>query len=275
MSTILQISTIFVDARCLQGINYSERGIGRHAQSLLRNIPSRSNSRIVGIIDPEYPSLASSISSLFDSILPSAYAASVDSKAVNPANCYLSLSPMNHDPLAHARLLSTKELLKVSIIFDFIPWRNPDRHLPQTADRIAYVTALRWLTRYDLFAPISQSVGKDLQSIVNVDSANVNVTGCPVDVAFESLRHPKRKGPKHILVIAGGDPRKNPEVVVRAHARTRLIQEQRISLVITGSYGNEEIGWFRELARSVLLVEPMLTPSTSARHFMWTGIRRF
>jgi len=30
-----------------------------------------------------------------------------------------------------------------------------------------------------------------------------------------------------------------------------------------------------EGTRSVLLVEPMLTPSTSARHFMWTGIRRF
>ena len=251
MTSSRHCSTIFLDVRCLQDVSFSERGIGRHAQAILRHVPNRQDLRLIGLIDPDLPALSISVGRLFDDLLPSAYAAAADSEANYAANCYVALSPMTHDPLAHARLLASPDLLKAAVVHDFIPWRNPERYLADVADKLAYVTALRWLARADLFAPNSHTTARGLQALIEVDPDNVNVTGCAVDSAFEALCHlQSRPSSVHILVIGGSDPRKNPEVAIKAHARSRVLQEKNLTLVITGVYGGEELHQFRELIRS-------------------------
>jgi|GEM_PF-4812823 len=55
-----------------------------------------------------------------------------------------------------------------------------------------------------------------------------------------------------------------------AGARENGLDQQTL-----GTYADSQAGEQITTARSVLLVEPMLTPSTSARHFLLAGLCRF
>ena len=85
------------------------------------------------------------------------------------------------------------------------------------------------------------------------------VTGCAIDPRFENTQ-PKSLG--NVLVIGGGDARKNPEVVIEAHARSGAMQAGAgVKLVIGGNYGPDQARSFHELyvrhgGRSDLIVIP-------------------
>jgi glycosyltransferase involved in cell wall biosynthesis len=77
------------------------------------------------------------------------------------------------------------------------------------------------------------------------------LTGASLDPRFETIA--QTRSPSHLthfLVVGGGDPRKNPEVVIRAHARSETLRRQRIPLVIAGSYGPQDEASFQTLASS-------------------------
>jgi glycosyltransferase involved in cell wall biosynthesis len=236
--------TAILDLRCLQDPDYARRGVGRHALALVREAPA--GLRLEGIIDPDLPPLIEEARALLAAVHPNAYAAS---RRGQPA-CFVSLSPMTHDPLFAARLLADDRITRVAVVYDFIPHREPDRYLPGPAQRLGYALCLRWLARCDLFAPISVSAADDLVQLLNVPRDAVVITGAPVDASFARAQQVRAGRPaRHVLVVGGGDPRKNPEVVIRAHARCRLMQEgEGIPLVIVGNYGNEGAAAFRELA---------------------------
>ena len=232
--------SVVLDLRCLQDPGYATRGVGRHALALLRHAPSQL--RLVGLVDETLPPLLPGARAAVGEIHGNAYAAA---QAGAPA-AFVMLSPMTHDPIFAARLLSNQTLLRAAVVYDFIPYRWPDRYLPGPTERLAYAITLRWLARCDLFAPISQSSADDLVTLTGARPSAIAVTGAPLDPMFEQMRH---AAARHLLVVGGGDARKNPEMVIRAHARSRLLQEGAgIPLVVAGNYSQQDMATFRAIA---------------------------
>ena len=96
---------VAVDVRCLQDPAYAERGVGRHALALLEGVPDSVS--LIGIADLNLPPVIARAAALLDRICPTAYAAEMSSKSAGrPLAAFVSLSPMTHDPMVTARLVS-------------------------------------------------------------------------------------------------------------------------------------------------------------------------
>ncbi|HQT74578.1 MAG TPA: glycosyltransferase [Acidiphilium sp.] len=241
---------IVLDLRCLQDPNYASRGIGRHALGLLRHAPPEF--RLVGLVDETLPPVSHEVREMLDAVYSDAYAASRAGSPSQPPACVVMLSPMTHDPLPVARLLSDPAILKAALVYDFIPYRWPDIYLSDQATRLNYTVALRWLARCDVFVAISRSSAADLSALLRVPEDAVAVSGCPLDPAFETTgASPHKQSRRHLLVVGGGDARKNPEVVIRAHATSPFLQQgSGIPLVIAGNYSEADADSFRTIAEA-------------------------
>ena len=230
-----------IDVRCLQDPAYAERGIGRHARALLEHarhyLPGM---RLVGLADPARPALPPSVRALIDDTRGSAYTG-----ALTQPCCHVQLSPMTHDPLFVARLLHHPSIPSATVVYDFIPFDQPGHYLAKPATRIDYDIALRWLARHQLFLPISADAAGRLHALLGVSGNRVVTTGAPLTRAFEDIPPGERR---HVLVVGGADPRKNPEIAVRAHAMSCAMQSAGIPIVITGDYGADWLANQRAVA---------------------------
>ncbi len=228
---------VIVDVRCLQDPNFADRGIGRHAAALIegaRESPTLARgARLIALHDQALPPIAANWRRLFDDHVSTAYATTLSVRPV----WFVELSPMTHDPLFVARLLNRAAPLTAAVVYDFIPFDDPGRYLADARSRIDHHVALAWLARYELLAPISQASADRLRELVSIPSRDVVVTGAPLAPIFEaSAGRPKMAARAHVLVAGGGDPRKNVECAVRAHAACAALQTNAVPLVITGSY---------------------------------------
>jgi len=232
--------TIVADVRCLQDPSYARRGVGRHTLALLQGAPQQIE--LIALCDPALPPLIHEASVLFPKV-------ALNAAAVPPLHCFVELSPMTHDPLFVAKLLQAHGCLRAAVVYDFIPLRRPEFYLANRVPRLEYRLCLHWLSRYDLFLPISQAAAVDLKETLRIERNRIHVTGAPVAPVFASLDNTARKrSPRHLLVVAGPDPRKNPELAIRAHALSRRLQQERVPLVISGNYSLEILGHFRSIA---------------------------
>lgn len=264
--------SVVLDLRCLQDPNYVGRGVGRHVLALLRNAPP--SCRLVGLVDPALPHLAPEARDAVELAHINAYAASVAGTPRSPPACFVMLSPMTHDSIFTARLLTDPNVLKAAVVHDFIPHRLADQYLPGPADRLGYAIAMRWLARCDLFLPNSRSSATDLMSLLKVPESAIVVTGCSFDPAFETLGPlAANRQQRHVLVAGGGDPRKNPEVAIRAHARSQAMQDGAgVPLVVIGSYLEADAKKFRAIAaasggRAALVKVPGHLPDAALLEF--------
>ena len=146
---------------------------------------------------------------------------------------FVELSPMTHDPLFVGRLLHGRAAIKAAVVYDFIPLDAPGQYLRDAGQRLDYETRLRWLRRYDVYLPISEATAARLQALLGTAPAALAVTGAPLDPAFAERPQLRAGNGRHVLVI-GGEVRKNPVCAVRAHARSRLMQERGVPLIIAG-----------------------------------------
>jgi len=231
-STLLDV--IF-DVRCLQDPDYARRGIGRHALALLRGARDErrlAGARFVGLADPHLPDLMPEAEALLDHARTTAYTG-----ALTRCTLFVQLSPMTHDPLFVARLLHGQAPVKAAVVYDFIPLDAPERYLGDAGHRLDYETRLRWLRRYDLFLPISEATAARTRALLGVRAEATAVTGAPLDPAFAERPGIRPRSSmdraRHVLVV-GGEPRKNPDCAVRAHARSRAMQERGVPLIILG-----------------------------------------
>lgn len=235
-----------VDVRCLQDRNYAGRGIGRHTLNLLRDAPPRGGSRLVGLVDPALPPLDPAVAALFDAVCPNPHYSACRGLAG-----LISASPMTHDPIFAAELATDPELLKAAVIYDFIPFDAKARYLAAPAERLAYHACLRWLAGHDLFAPISEASAARLTALLGTPAERIAVTGAALDPVFEPQAGPRPERwapPAHVLVVGGGDSRKNVECAVRAHAMVAAYQQEWTLLIITGQYDAATLRGFRDLA---------------------------
>ena len=225
-----------VDLRCLQDVNYRDRGIGRLVGNLLRSARkflSRPDAfNIIGLIDDNLPPLEERFSSFVDEVRPVGYIG-----GLGRGDWFVEMSPMTHDPLFVARITDTKDIFKASIVYDFIPMLMPDKYLPTPVSRINYNLGLFWLGCYDHFFPISQYAARELTRILGIDASRISVTAPPIeDAFFHAGREAQPASADYVLVAGGGDVRKNVEIGLRAHAKSSAAQAKRTRLVVTGNY---------------------------------------
>ena len=220
--------TFVIDVRCLQDRQFYERGIGNHARSLLRHAPPG----WVGVFDPALPELPEEITRMAAGLSPQAY--------IPGAKVFLNPSPFSPDQNFCARLLTDERVMKAACVYDFIPYDEPARYLQETVARLEYYSALAWLRRYDLFLPISVPTDARLRELFGAVESVVTGVGLPpfLDV-LPSAR------PRHILMVGGDDARKNPEVLLRAHAGSAILRD--VPLVVTGAYAPEAAAKIRSV----------------------------
>lgn len=228
---------IVFDMRCLQDPSYKDRGVGKLSANLVRNVHNsceKIGTSTLGLIDPGLPPLEDRFLRLVDRVQSNAYLG-----AKGRSTVFLELSPMTHDPLFLGRIVNDPDILKLAIVYDFIPLMKPERYLPTPSNRLDYHTQLIWLSRYDHFFPISQYTSDELRRLLNVDPTRITRTGAPIDSAFERIGTSGRRtrfSERYVLACGGAEPRKNIECPILAHARSREMQDARIQLVVTGNY---------------------------------------
>ncbi|BCG81541.1 hypothetical protein MesoLj113b_50830 [Mesorhizobium sp. 113-3-3] len=152
---------------------------------------------------------------------------------------FFELSPMTHDPFFLGRIVNDPDILKLAIVYDFIPLMKPERYLPTASNRLDYHTQLIWLSRYDHFFPISQHTSDELRRLLGVNPLRITKTGAPIDSAFERAGTSRRQEAffgRYVLACGGAEPRKNVECPILAHAGSSVMQEAGIRLVVTGNY---------------------------------------
>lgn len=221
------------DARCLQDPAFARRGVGRHAAALLAARPD--GMRVIGLVDPRLPELAPEVARQFDDLATNAYMAHRAVRGGGGPAVLVSASPMTHDATFTARLASDCRVFHAAVVYDFIPHDFPTLYLPTARDRLAYAVQRRWLAGADLFAAISQATADDLVRVIGADPARIVVTGAPVGHGLQSEE--AARGSRHVLVVAGGDWRKSPAVVIAAHAKAAALQGARVKLVVAGAFG--------------------------------------
>jgi glycosyltransferase involved in cell wall biosynthesis len=240
--------TIVIDLRCLQDSRYAERGIGQHVRSALRLAreisPFIRAAHIIGLTQPSLPDLAPDIRALIDEQRQNAYLPDLP-----PGAIFLNPSPMGPDQVFLARLLLDKSIAKAAMVYDFIPHETPAQYLQSAAARLDYATALAWLNQYDVFLPISDDTAAKLSRLRRAGNRPRHVTGVPVAPWLEAAPQSAPR-PHHIFCLAGDDPRKNPELLLRAHAASPILQSSRIPLIIGGNYPPASRDTFRALAAS-------------------------
>ena len=237
---------IYVDLRCLQDENYARRGVGYHSSVLLaksRNFLPQGSS-LIGLVDPEMPTLDADLVCLVDET-KTTFCNAHPAKAA----AFIELSPMTHDPNRVARLVGRPSIFSAAIIYDFIPLDVPERYLSQSSQAEKYAKQLAWLPSYNHFFAISDYSAGRLQDTFSVPKTSIDVTGVSLRPVFEEAMQSQdmrigtlgRKYPeKYVLCVAGGDRRKNVQVLLRAHAG--LAQSNNdLHLIIVGSYGEGQI----------------------------------
>jgi glycosyltransferase involved in cell wall biosynthesis len=234
------VRTVIFDARSLQDPRFWGRGIGRLGANLVRTARSCITSddlRVVGLIDPTLPPLAQEVSIFFDELRTG------DLWLTGPEpKWFIELSPMTHDPLFTARICARRDVFKAAIVYDFIPFEEPERYLPTLADKIDYHARLSWLARYDHFFPISNYSMSNLIRMLGTPQSRISLNAPPIanaflDAATDSIApegHPVAAD--HILVVAGADRRKNVDCAIGAHANSWTGRTRRTRLLIAGGY---------------------------------------
>jgi hypothetical protein len=139
---------------------------------------------------------------------------------------------MTHEPSAVARLVGNPGILAAAVVYDFIPYEMPQRYLADSLSRIRYMTNLKWLSHYQLFFAISHATGTKLRELLGTAVERIGVTGCALSPIFEPP--PEGIETRHILVVGGGDQRKNVDCAVRAHAHCSTTQSRGIPLLLLG-----------------------------------------
>lgn len=250
---------VYVDARCLQDECYAFRGVGYHSSTLLRHAIDHyaGQVRLRALVDPSLPDMAQEYVELFEGIQPWSEATFVEQGSV-----FVQLSPMTHDQAACGRLLDRKGILSAAVIYDFIPLDVSERYLANTEALRGYASAMLWLDAYELFFPISLYSERRLLETTAAQDDNSFVTGVTLRQSFQDVMSAQRQTSPHsgsshrlpssinrpyFIFVGGGDPRKNAELVVTAHAKSNT----ETDLVIVGNYPDDRQSELKEKHRAL------------------------
>jgi glycosyltransferase involved in cell wall biosynthesis len=225
---------LIIDMRCLQDRHHAERCIGHHASGIV----SRAPVPFIGLVDPDLPALPSHFAGLAESLSPHAYIPNI-----TPGTVLLNPAPMGRpDQSFLARLLCHPGITKAALVHDFIPFDHQESYLTpaRPRERLKYFSSMAWLRRYDLFLPISEDTDQRLKTLYGTVESQVTGVALPYWMHRVTPREPQ-----HILMIGGEEPRKNPELLLRACAGSATLRD--LPVMITGGYSAATEARLREL----------------------------
>lgn len=203
-------SRIVIDARCLQRPDLAGRGIGLHLCTMLRARPAAAFETVF-LLDPALPLPAPECLALADGMTNTAYGVS------RHAGLFLQPAPMSLPPGPVLRLLRAPPIMPVAVVLDFIEHDFPDLYLKTPAARRAERRGRAILRHYRRFLPISRATEARLHDLVPSSRGASRVTGVALRSTLIRAAPPPGFDPREgILVVAGDDPRKNAEIVLRA-----------------------------------------------------------
>jgi glycosyltransferase involved in cell wall biosynthesis len=209
---------VTVDARALQDPAFRDRGIGHHGFTLVQHLKKKglknSSIDLVAVVDPMLPDLKYSHEVIFDDV--------ISFRKSRPADLHINLSPMTHVSMFGQSECVDRAVLKIAIFHDLIPLQLPHLYLTSAPTRLKYLTNLRWLPCYDLFACNSECTARELRTRLPMLTNRVFTTGIairesigPAAALEDKYREEAFPGIKLVLVAGGGDPRKNVEMVAK------------------------------------------------------------
>lgn len=218
---------VVVDVRCLQNVDYTERGVGRHARTVLDVLKAHfTHLPMIGLVSGDQPAPTGEA---FEGLrLVHSAAQANDIKPV----VVVSLSPMTANVAPMLPFLLEPGASTMAVIYDFIPASRPGAYLPLDTHGISYAAQLNALGLYRTFLPISHDAAAQAERHLLSADRKVFVTGVAVDSPDDLVEGRT----KTVLVPAGGDARKNPLVAVAAFAEARK-QDPDLELVVTGRFG--------------------------------------
>lgn len=244
------IRRIMFDARCLQDFAYRYRGVGQHSATLVRTMRGELAGDIeaIAFCDPELPNLDDAHAVLFDRVIANVY------DAGRHLDCFVQLSPMTHSGRRLRRILLDPAIYKIAVAYDLIQFMDVERYLGAPATRAAFMANCGFIRSYHRLMPLSRFTAEQFTSHLGVDPARLTITGCAVRSSLlpaKPIGYDDRAGRAGIVVAGGGDPRKNPDCAVLAHAMSAQLQAAKASLFVTGNYGELERLRLRELSKSI------------------------
>jgi FkbM family methyltransferase len=203
-----------VDVRCLQVEGLVNRGVGRHAVTVLASIVSQAGSEreLLLVTDPAFPLPRIELSDLMR-FLPM----NRENVARASPSAFFSLSPSTAC-VAASLVPSNAEFH--SVVYDLIPLSFPRHYFSTAADFVRYVSSLVWLRRCDRLWAISASTADVFASALQIERSRIGVTGVEPASAIHQfeLSDIDVDGPVRVLLCGGAEARKNLLSPVRSIA---------------------------------------------------------
>lgn len=233
---------IYVDMRCLQDPRNLHRGIGRHTLAILRNSHRLcpAETQIIGILDDSMPDLPELYKGLAH-----AYQTGFHLPHSSGPCIFLNFSPMHYDPTQLAPFLGRKKIFAATVVYDFIPFDCASHYLITPTSQRAYLNYLVWLKFYQLYLPISRFTARRLGEILGVSGRFIGITGASLRnsfIDFNDQSHSTTNAPSQLdpysyfLVVSPGEPHKNVESVIRAHASLPACLKDKSRLALVYNY---------------------------------------
>ncbi len=187
--------------------------------------------RFVALVDRNLPELSSANRELFEDIRTTAYR-----RPGSPECLFFEPSPMTHDTHRISLLQNRSNSLSIACVYDFIPHEFPEHYLTSADTRVFYYSRLSALRNYHALFPVSEHTRTRLTSLLGSRRIPSFTTGVALRELFheQPTQAPTSFDMRRILVPSGSDWRKNPELVIRAHASSLCLQSRRVLLTILG-----------------------------------------
>lgn len=163
------------------------------------------------VLDPALPPPDASILARAERVVTTVY-----DVARRPA-LFLQPAPMSLPPGPILRLLRAPAVISVAIVLDFIPHDFPGLYLTTPAARRAERLGRATLRRYHRFLPVSRATEARLHELIPSSRGASRVTGVAIRSSLvRGTPPPDFAARDGVLVVAGDDQRKNPEIVLQA-----------------------------------------------------------
>lgn len=226
---------LVVDLRCLQDVDYLGRGVGKHADSVLRTLVANDagRSEVVGLVDDEGGALPDGVAQLVARTVGHARQLRIDD-----VDGFVCLSPMTAHTGATAPFLVAPWVRCAAVVYDFVPYGYPWRYLPDEPSATAYEARLLALQGYDVLLPISRSVAVDCVELAGAQREAVVATGVADPLGDRSLGAPEQRPHRErrwAVAPTGADTRKDLPCAVAAFARSRAEGAPLDGLVVVGA----------------------------------------
>lgn len=253
-------SKILFDARSLQQEGLRNRGIGLYAKDALHNLRNVADYKdIVLLVDPIQSDLPADVQREHCCV------SSVDESDASFYRALVQPSPMTGSPEPFLALLRRKDIIKIAVVYDFIPMRYVDVYLPNVIQRAEYAVELdALLLYYNRYISISRATqaelkeliasklskssegnrrGKDLQSLRRKVEFRVALPSSITDMSMKKAPLPQNMRDGSIVIMTGMEHRKNTIAALGAVHLSHVPQPRTTRIIGLASFDNVVKQW--------------------------------